>query len=214
MIILIGNKKGGAGKTTLTMLLAWYLSSLRKMEVQVIDMDERQTISLMAAKDSILENVPLYEVTVCRPDYFPPLLRSLGRLESQVLLIDLPARIDDEHYLPVLKSAEIILCPFSYDEFTMDATLLFAIVAAKVNPGARIVFIPNRLKAGVRYELRAEADEVLRGIGPVCPGIPERIDFQRLTTLYLPEVLRPATEPLLDLLYSHYLFQDTGHPAK
>ncbi|RYG35828.1 MAG: ParA family protein, partial [Chitinophagaceae bacterium] len=158
MIILIGNKKGGTGKTTLTMLLAWYLSYLRHSDVQVIDMDERQNISLMAAKDRILENEPLYEVTECRPDFFPPLLESLGQKVNQVVLVDLPAGTDDEHYVPVLKSADVFLCPFGYDEFTMDATLLFAIVAGKVNPAAKIVFIPNRLKAGVRYELRAEAD--------------------------------------------------------
>jgi len=214
MKILIGNKKGGAGKTTLTMLLAWYLSCLRGIDVQVIDMDERQGISLMAAKDRILENDPLYEVTACRPDYVLPLLASLGNMENQLVLIDLPAAMENEHYLPILNAAEFILCPFSYDEFTMDATLLFALVAGKVNPVAKIIFIPNRLKAGVRYELRAEVDAMLRQIGPVLPGIPERIDFQRLTTLYLPEVLQSTVEPLLDLLYSHYLFPGPGAPIR
>ena len=146
MIILIGNSKGGTGKTTLTMLLAWYLSSLKNKNVQVIDMDERKAISVLASKDRILENQPLYEVTECRADYYPALLSSLGKSASALLLIDLPAKVDDEYFVPVLKSADVILCPFSYDEFTMDATLLFSIVASKINPSAKIVFFPTGLK--------------------------------------------------------------------
>ncbi|MGE8424221.1 MAG: AAA family ATPase, partial [Sphingobacterium siyangense] len=39
MVILIGNQKGGAGKSTLTLLLANYLTSVHEEKVTVLDMD-------------------------------------------------------------------------------------------------------------------------------------------------------------------------------
>ena len=39
MVIIIGNQKGGAGKSTLTLLLANYLTQNKKCKVTVLDMD-------------------------------------------------------------------------------------------------------------------------------------------------------------------------------
>src|SRR3569623_411242 len=45
MTIIIGNQKGAAGKSTLTMLLANYLTMEKSCAVTVIDMDYQQSIA-------------------------------------------------------------------------------------------------------------------------------------------------------------------------
>ena len=62
MVILIGNQKGGAGKSTLTLLFANYLATIRKRRVTVLDMDYQQSIASKSEKAKILENQPDYEV--------------------------------------------------------------------------------------------------------------------------------------------------------
>ncbi|MDR2269534.1 MAG: ParA family protein, partial [Sphingobacterium sp.] len=56
MVVLIGNQKGGAGKSTLTLLLANYLTSVHHRKVTVLDMDYQQSISSKHEKAKILEN--------------------------------------------------------------------------------------------------------------------------------------------------------------
>lgn len=45
MIIVIGNQKGGAGKSTFTLLLANYLTMVKKRKVCIMDMDYQQSLS-------------------------------------------------------------------------------------------------------------------------------------------------------------------------
>jgi chromosome partitioning protein len=56
MVIIIGNQKGGAGKSTLTLLLANYLTLDKRCKVTVLDMDYQQSISQKFEKAKILEN--------------------------------------------------------------------------------------------------------------------------------------------------------------
>jgi len=93
----------------------------------------------------------------------------------------------------------------SYDEFSVDSTLLFAMVTTKINKKAPLVFIPNRLKPNVRYDTRTEVDKVLAKFGAITPGIADRIDFQRVTTLYTPAIVLPAILPILQLIYDNYI---------
>src|SRR3546814_7729735 len=84
------------------------------------------------------------------------LLEVLTRKPKETVLIDLPGKMDDDGLIPVILSGDLILCPFNYDEFSVDSTLLFAMVAGKINNRASIVFVPNRIKATVRYDTRSE----------------------------------------------------------
>jgi len=57
-----------------------------------------------------------------------------------------------DRLISVLQSADLVLCPFDYDEFSFESTVLFAVVLQKINPEVRLTYIPNRIKANVRYE--------------------------------------------------------------
>ena len=205
MLILIGNQKGGAGKSTLTLLLANYLAQQHDRRVTVLDMDHQQSLSAKAEKAKILENEPLYEIVPADLGHFPAMQRKLEKSRNEIVLVDLPGKMDDDGLIPIFAAADAVLCPFAFDEFSVDSTLLFAMVIGKINSRAPLVFVPNRIKNTVKYETRTEVEKVLRVFGTVAPGLPDRIDFQRVNSLHTPSILYPVILPLLDLIYDQYI---------
>lgn len=205
MVILIGNQKGGAGKSTITLLFANYLTQVKKLKVTVLDMDYQQSISSKAEKAKILENEPLYEVVPADLKIFPSLHSSLTNRAGEIIIIDLPGKMDDDGLLPVFAAADVIICPFAYDEFSVDSTILFAMVLRKINKRAPFVFIPNRIKNTVKYETRSEVEKVLQRFGIIAPGLADRVDFQRISTFQTPLILMPVVLPILDQIYNQYL---------
>ncbi|SDF11803.1 chromosome partitioning protein [Mucilaginibacter pineti] len=210
MVILIGNQKGGAGKSTLTLLLANYLATVRNRKLTILDMDYQQSIAAKAEKAKILENAPLYEVIPSDLKHFPVLLNVMDQDKNkpELVVIDLPGKMDDDGLIPVFLAGDIILCPFNYDELSVDSTLLFAMVIKKINNRAPLIFIPNRIKNTVKYETREEVDKVLAKFGVVTPGITDRVDFQRVSTLHIPAIVLPSVLPVLDLIYEQYLLRE------
>jgi chromosome partitioning protein len=79
MIILIGNQKGGAGKSTLTMLLANYLTRVLKLSVTVIDLDYQQSIAQKFESSKVLENEEPYQVFSGGLSEFPGMLAAPWR---------------------------------------------------------------------------------------------------------------------------------------
>ncbi|MBS1529745.1 MAG: ParA family protein [Bacteroidetes bacterium] len=205
MIIIIGNQKGGAGKSTLTLLLANYLTMVKKRKVTVIDMDYQQSISQKYEKAKVLENEEPYEVVAAGLDDFPGMAELVKAEKESLVLIDLPGKLDDDGLLPVFRSAELAICPFAYDEFSFESTVLFSVVLKKVSPDCRLLFVPNRVKANVRYETRSDVDEQLAKFGTVVDSIPDRIDFQRTSTFQTPLSVFPAVRPVFDAIYKQYL---------
>ncbi|HMI04866.1 MAG TPA: ParA family protein [Pedobacter sp.] len=205
MIILIGNQKGGAGKSTLTLLLANYLTSVRNCKVTVIDMDYQQSIVQKYQKAKLLENAEPYEVLAANLEQFPAMLSVLNENPNDLVLIDLPGKLDDDGLIPVFQSADLVLCPFCYDEFSFQSTILFAVVLQKINPAVDISFVPSRIKANVRYETMTEVDEQLGNFGMVSLPIPDRVDFSRVNTFRTPVSVVPAIEPVLDQVFVTHL---------
>jgi chromosome partitioning protein len=214
MNILIGNQKGGTGKSTLTLLLANYLAGIRHSKVTIIDLDAQHAISHKAERAKILENEPAYEVIPSDSGHAGLLLQGLSRQPGQLLLLDLPASMDDDGFIPVLQNADLLLCPFNYDEFTVQGTLLFAMVVGRINPETPLVFVPNRIRNNTQYETRQEVDQLLRRFGPVSAGITDRIEFQRLSTVNTPANLYPVIQSLLDWIYETYILPYDHSPVE
>lgn len=205
MVILIGNQKGGAGKSTLTLLFGNYLTQVRSRKVTILDMDYQQSLYAKSEKAKILENKPLYEIIPTDLKSFPSLLRALNSRPEELVLIDLPGKMDDDDLIPLFAAADIVLCPFSYDEFSVDSTLLFAMVLRKINERSPLIFIPNRIKNTVRYETKNEVEKVMQRFGVLSPALADRVDFQRISTFQTPLILYPVVLPMLDLVYEQYL---------
>lgn len=202
MNILIGNQKGGCGKSTIALLLANYLTMVKYQKVTLIDMDYQQSIAQKFEKAKVLENKPPYDVVAAQLAHYPALRGIILQSPAEVVLIDLPGKLDDDGLLPVFGSADLLICPFSYDEFSFDSTVLFAIVLRKINPDIPIIFIPNRVKANVRYETMQEVNKQLSKLGAIATVIPDRIDFQRVTTFMTPLPVIPIVINVFDQVFA------------
>lgn len=207
MICLFGNQKGGVGKSTLTVLSGNFLSLAKEWPVTIIDMDYQLSISQKFEKAKVLENEEPYDVLPATLENFPLLSNVLTRNKKDAILIDLPGKLDDDGLIPVFQSADMVICPFSYDEFTFESTVLFAVVLKKVNPKVDIVFIPNRIKANVKFEIMIEVNEQLSKFGRITVGIPDRIDFQRITTFQTPLSLIGVINPIFEEIFADRLWK-------
>jgi len=198
MICLFGNQKGGVGKSTLAVLAGNHLSMAKRLSVTVIDMDYQQSITQKFQKAKVLENDEPYDVVPSNLESYSMLRDTLKRNSDEVILIDLPGKLDDDGLIDVFFTADLVICPFSYDEFTFQSTVLFALVIKKVNPKIEVFFVPNRIKANVKFEILSEVNEQLSRFGKLTSPIPDRIDFQRITTFHTPDTLNPIIGQVFD----------------
>ena len=205
MVIIIGNQKGGAGKSTLTLLLANYLTLIKQCKVTVLDMDYQQSIAQKFEKAKILENTEPYQVLAYSLQEFPEMEATIKSNPKEIVLIDLPGKLDDDGLIKVFLAANVAIVPFSYDEFTFESTIPFALVLQKINPEVKVLFIPNRIKAKVKYETQTDVDEQLRRIGQVFPVVPDRIDFQRVSTFQTPLAVQLVVKPVFDSIYKQFI---------
>lgn len=201
MIIIIGNQKGGCGKSTLTLLLANFLTQVKKTKVHVIDMDYQQSISQKYENAKILENKAPYEVIAASLEHYPVIKELLRETAGEVVLIDLPGKLDDDGLIPIFQSTDLVICPFSYDEFSFNSTVLFSVVFKKISPETGIIYVPNRVKANVRYETQQEVNEQLLKIGTLTAPIADRVDFQRTNTFMTPLAVVPVIIPVFEQVY-------------
>jgi chromosome partitioning protein len=205
MVIIIGNQKGGAGKSTLTVLLANYLTATKNCTVTVLDMDYQQSVSQKFEKAKILENEEPYQVLSYNLHDFPQMEETLKQNPKDIVLIDLPGKLDDDGLIRVFKAAEIAICPFSYDEFSFESTVPFALVLKKINPKVQVLFVPNRIKGNVRYEIKEEVNEQLNQIGRVTQAISDRIDFQRINTFHNSIAVQAVIVPVFEQIFRDHI---------
>lgn len=209
MVIIIGNQKGGAGKSTLTLLLANYLTLTKKCKVTVIDMDYQQSISQKYEKAKILENREPYEVIEASLEHYPAMAETIKQSPKDIILIDLPGKLDDDGLIAVFKSAHLVICPFAYDEFSFESTVFFSLVLRKINPDVSIAYVPNRIKANVKYEIQMEVEEQLANFGKITMPIPDRVDFQRTNTFQTPLSVYPLIIPVFEEIYKDHIKKHT-----
>jgi len=205
MVIIIGNQKGGAGKSTLTVLLANYLTGTKDCTVTVLDMDYQQSISQKFEKAKILENEEPYQVLAYSLHDFPQMEGTIKKNPKDIVLIDLPGKLDDDGLIRVFKAADIAICPFSYDEFSFESTVPFALVLQKINPDVKVLFVPNRIKANVRYDIKEDVNAALSQIGLVTAAIGDRVDFQRINTFQTSIAVQAVIVPVFEQLYRDHI---------
>lgn len=201
-------KKGGVGKSTLCILFANYLSLVHESACLILDMDFQSSISSFWEKDRAnFSNPALYEVVDLELDSFDNIQDKLIEANGH-FIIDLPGKMDDNELIPIYSCADLVLCPFTYDKICFESTLVFAQVIRHLNEEVPMVFIPNRVKAGVRYDLKAKVNEILSGFGSVAPEFPDRVAFQRIDTLSIPSDIEDLVSAVFGGIYDNYFSKD------
>lgn len=205
MKIIIANQKGGAGKTTHCILFSNYLVLEKKEEILVLDMDFQSTIKGIWDEDQQnYDNKYLYEVLDIELEESSGIMEKLKNVDGHVV-IDLPGKMDDESLVPVFESADLVICPFAYDKKSYKATHIFAQVVKHLNASLPIVFLPNRLKAGVKYETKEQSNKELAEYGTIAPEISDKVAFQRIDTLTISNDIKDQTNQAYDFIYNNYI---------
>jgi chromosome partitioning protein len=213
MNIIIGNQKGGTGKTTHTILFSNYLALEKQKEPLILDMDFQGSIKTRWDQDvEIFDNEPLYEVVQLDLNSFSGIYEKLKGTDGYVI-IDLPGKIDDNNLVLVFEQADLVICPYSYDKLTFESTIVFAQVVRHINAEVPLVFLPNRLKAKVNYLIKSQVNEALSTYGTIAPEIPDRIALQRIDCFSISEQTKSAVSEAYEFMYNSYLQIEHEKPS-
>jgi chromosome partitioning protein len=185
MIIVFGNQKGGCGKTTNCIQFSNYLAEKGK-DVLVLDLDFQQSIADRRKEDlALYDNAPRYEVIQSSLEQVASVIDDFANVNDGHLVIDLPGKLDDDTLTAILKSADIIICPFRYDKLTMDSTALFIKVIEYLKVKAKLFFLPNNINKSIRYDVKEQVIKTLQQFGEVTNEVPARVAMERVNTLVI-----------------------------
>ncbi len=208
MIIAFANQKGGVGKTTLAIIFANYLTMIMKENIFVSDMDyQRSILAKFTSTADTTDNQP-YPVEAMEMDDFHKLQIRSDTDKNQIIIIDLPGKLDDDRLIPILQQSDLIICPFIYDEITVTSTYEFAFVIKQLNTKAQIAMVPNKIKGIVKYGTLESVNAALAEFGEVLPPISDRIAFTRLTTAAMPHELIGVVEPTFKHIYQKFIIDN------
>lgn len=210
-IVVFANQKGGVGKSTLCMLFANYLTMKRK-PVCIIDTDLQKTISMQRRKDAEVfddeEPYTVQDFDVTDPDTMQQLMDSARQVEGYVLF-DSPGNVSEDGLVPMFTNADYIVCPYEYEDKTLDSTGVFVQVINAIrgqypDMKAQLFFVPNRIDAriGTSDENRMwkQTDEIFKQIGNVTPRIASRATLKRINTFELLATQRDAVSDSFDYM--------------
>lgn len=210
-IVVFANQKGGVGKSTLCILFANYLAYKHK-PVCIIDTDLQKTISMQRKKDEqMFEDEEPYEVQdfdVTDPDTMQQLMDSAKQVDGYVLF-DSPGNVSEDGLVPMFTNADFIVCPYEYEDKTLDSTGTFVQVINALrqqNPdmATKLFFVPNRIDAriGTSEENRMwrQTDQIFKKLGSVTPRIASRATLKRINTYELLATQRDAVSDCFDYM--------------
>ena len=210
--IVFANQKGGVGKSTLCMLFANYLA-WKKQDVCIIDTDLQKTIMMQRKKDREIyddmeEPYTVQDFDVQDPELMQQLMESASQTEGFVLF-DSPGNVSEDGLVPMFTGADFIICPYEYEEKTLDSTGTFiqvinALRQAQPEMTARLFFVPNRIdvRIGTADELRMwkQTDAIFKQLGAVTPRITARASLKRINTFEITASQRDAVKGAFDFM--------------
>ncbi len=160
MIITFATQKGGAGKTTLAIAFANYISTLSERKIHVFDFDYQKSFYNKWKEDELSEFPKLYDVEIAgeaqRP--FSDFEQLIGLKESKELnIFDLAGTLD-EKYSDLLIYSDVIIIPFEYSDVSVKSTLVFKNVLGMLESEAERIFIRSKYDKGYKYLNQKEMD--------------------------------------------------------
>ncbi len=203
MKVVLGNQKGGVGKSTLCVLLANYLTLVKDKEVLIMDMDFQKTIEehRQGDKSALTDEMP-YEILPIETTDYPFYAKQIEN-DGTIVIIDLPGRLDDDSLIPILKDADFVICPFQYEKYSFGSTLTFAEIVKHFDPKKQIFFVPNRFNNSVSYgDLKNKVDAVLGALGTVTKPISQRVTLTRINTYQITDEQKKIVEDVFDFIYN------------
>lgn len=190
-IILFSNLKGGTGKTTLCELFATYCVE-KELPITVMDADPQ--LSLWKDRRDDMESLPEseipWEVTpLIVNDEILEVVEKIRKIPGDVL-VDCPGSLENQYLQVLFEYANVIVIPFRFDRKNTRGTASFAEIVRKINPKAKLLFVPNLVTVtdDRRQSLilaRQSAYENFGKYGFITPRIMERVAVRDTSTLHL-----------------------------
>ncbi|MDV3704686.1 ParA family protein [Elizabethkingia anophelis] len=162
MIITFATQKGGAGKTTLALAFANYLTIVSERKINVFDFDYQKSFFNKWKEDEYLELPKLYDVEVIGDDDeeqpFADLEKIIDLKESkEIYLFDLAGTLDQK-YSDLLIYSDFIIIPFEYSDVSVKSTLVFKNLLGLLESEAERIFIRSKYDKGYKYLNQKEMD--------------------------------------------------------
>lgn len=147
VFIAFSTQKGGAGKTTLTVLMASYLYYVRGLKVLVVDCDYPQySIKEMRNRDVEILRINSafkknfmeqreriqrdpYPILITKPEDALDRARAIiesGKEDYDIVLFDLPGTINNPGVAKTVSLMDYIFCPVAADKLILESSLAFA----------------------------------------------------------------------------------------
>lgn len=145
--LAFATQKGGAGKTTLTVLVASYLHYVKGYDVAVIDCDYPQyTLAMMrnrdlkmALEDEYFKGLAYEQYTRLGKQAYPVIESNtkeaiadaeylIPQGDFDYILFDLPGTINDADMLYTTSSMDYIIAPITADRFVLESTLDYILI--------------------------------------------------------------------------------------
>ncbi len=167
MIITFATQKGGAGKTTLAIAFANYISAISERKIKVFDFDYQKSFYNKWQEDELLELPKLYEVEIAGDEQrpFSDFEQLIGLKESKdVNIFDLAGTLD-EKYSDLLIYSDVIIIPFEYSDVSVKSTLVFKNVLGMLESEAERIFIRSKYDKGYKYLNQKEMDAEISKYG-------------------------------------------------
>lgn len=204
--VAFSTQKGGAGKTTLTVMLAGYFYYVRGLKVLVVDCDYPQySIYEMRQRDKdLIDCNPSFKkafadnVEKTRLSPWPLLLtppeEAMSRVreiveggnEIDVVLFDLPGTVNNRGVVNVLNCMDSVIVPIAADRIILESSLAFAMkINEWITTGKSQVrdmyLLWNLVDARERTELYGQYERLFEelGIGVLKTRIPDTKKFRR-----------------------------------
>ncbi|WP_072923144.1 ParA family protein [Chryseobacterium sp. OV279] len=163
MIITFATQKGGAGKTTLAIAFANYLTEVSQRKIKAYDFDFQKSFFNKWKEDEYSELPKLYEVELIGDDEeedqpFADLEKIIGLKESEAIyLFDLAGTLDQK-YSDLLIYSDFIIIPFEYSDVSVKSTLVFKNLLGLLESEAERIFIRSKYDKGYKYLNQKEMD--------------------------------------------------------
>lgn len=146
LFVAFATQKGGAGKTTLTVLMASYLYYVKGYDVAVVDCDYPQ-FSIKDMRDRDMSNIErnpnflklaheqfrrigrrAYPIAECRPADALETVRPFLELESppDFIFFDLAGTMDNIGVINTIATMDYVFCPIVADEVVLQSSVMFA----------------------------------------------------------------------------------------
>jgi len=214
-IIVLGNLKGGVGKSTVSMLLALYLHE-KGYRVRVVDGDVQHTIA--KTRDDELKIHPeyadleSYQIVTVEPtniDATVNVINDAGDFDG-VVIYDTPGNLDADSLIFTYRAANTVIVPYRYDANSLQSTIGYVLYLNTLKKdfedfGAPLFFVPNNMEwnwgtAADRAGWENINSQFLEKHGTILQRIPRRKCFQNLSTFRLTDEQRKVLEGNFDLI--------------